>query len=427
MRRPRARGKLMALLASGGLLVVGSLLLRTRDEDLIQATDIQPPGRWHLQTSRLGDDADGEELARVLSLPYMSGSREASSQIGVTRFDPDRSLSGLNLYVSGHGPEVHLVDMHGQPVHRWRFPFEQAFPEKEPSIDTAYIRRAHVFPDGDLLAIYQGGGMVKIDRDSELVWKSDLPYYNHLYVNDDGTILSITKTARLVPELRPDRPVLEDAIVLLSAEGSVERRLSLQECFASSAFADSIHPLPDYADIFHTNTVYPISDSPGVSSEVFRPGFLIVSLREIDTVAVVDPVLATVAVAWRGPWDAQHQPVPLPSGNLLLFDNKGAETGSRVVEFDPLHEELGWVYPGAHHPPLSSPEAGSCQRLANGNTLITESETGRAVEVTTDGESVWEFFSPHRAGEAQELVATLFEVIRIPVADLPFAESAAAD
>jgi len=44
------------------------------------------------------------------------------------------------------------------------------------------------------------------------------------------------------------------------------------------------------------------------------------------------------------------------------------------------------------------------------------------LEITTENQVVWEFFSPHRAGERQELVATLFEVVRFPTGSLPFVE-----
>jgi hypothetical protein len=37
---------------------------------------------------------------------------------------------------------------------------------------------------------------------------------------------------------------------------------------------------------------------------------------------------------------------------------------------------------------------GAQQRLPNGNTLITESEAGRLLEVTADGEVVWEYINP---------------------------------
>ena len=45
--------------------------------------------------------------------------------------------------------------------------------------------------------------------------------------------------------------------------------------------------------------------------------------------------------------------------------------------------------------------------------LITESDNGRAIEITRDKEVVWEFYNPHRAGPAEELIATLFELKRV--------------
>ena len=58
-------------------------------------------------------------------------------------------------------------------------------------------------------------------------------------------------------------------------------------------------------------------------------------------------------------------------------------------------------------------DCGSSERLPNGNTLISESNRGRAIEVTPDKQIVWEFINPHRAGENNELIATLFEVVRL--------------
>ncbi len=400
-------------------LVAVTLMLRARSDPPLSHLDLPPPGRWTFQAERLTQVEDGEKLARVLSLPYVSGSIAASGRDGVRFYDRDRAAEGLNLYVSGHAPEALLIDMQGDLVHRWRYPFEKAFPDKEPSDETAFFRRAHLFPDGDLLALFQGGGMVKLDRDSRLLWASDLPLYNHLFVRPDGSILSIAKTARRIPAIRPE-PVLEDAIVTLGPDGSLRDRLSLIECFRNSEFWDLIHPLPDHADIFHSNTVLPIPEAIAEESPVFGPGNLLVSLREIDIVAVVDPVARTVTAAWRGPWRAQHQPILDALGNILLFDNQGADGNARVVKFDPARGELIWQYPGPEQPSLSSPEAGSCQILANGNILITESESGRAREIAANGDSVWLFSSPHRAGHRDELVATLFELTRIPRVELTF-------
>jgi hypothetical protein len=96
------------------------------------------------------------------------------------------------------------------------------------------------------------------------------------------------------------------------------------------------------------------------------------------------------------------------------------------MEIDPLTGKTVWQY-GGQGVDFSSRTMGSCQRLPNGNTLITESENGRAIEVTRGGRTVWEFNNPNRvpsqapsqADSEGELVAVLFELIRLP-GNFPF-------
>jgi hypothetical protein len=85
-----------------------------------------------------------------------------------------------------------------------------------------------------------------------------------------------------------------------------------------------------------------------------------------------------------------------------------------VIEFDPLTQQVAWQYPEDPAVEFFSATCGSNQRLANGDTLITETDRGRAFEVDADGNIVWEFLNPHRAGDDDELIASLFEVVRLP-------------
>ena len=62
------------------------------------------------------------------------------------------------------------------------------------------------------------------------------------------------------------------------------------------------------------------------------------------------------------------------------------------------------------------------QRLPNRNTLITETDTGRAFEVTPEGEIVWQFLNPHRTGPDNTYVASLFALDRIAPEDVPWLE-----
>lgn len=412
-RRIAVYGGLALVVAAG--LIVRFVVLPAQVVE-IPDQERRPRGRWHSVTPPQTGAGGDEDLARVLSLPYARGGAPASGRAGVTVHDPERTSPGYNLYTSGHAPEAILVDMDGRVVHRWRCRFERAFPGRTGdhiSEDAVlYFRRARLLPDGGLLALYQGLGLIRLDRSSELVWARPLPVFNDLRLSGDGRILTLVKEPREIPELGRDGPVLEDSVVVLDADGRELRRLSLLAAMRRSRFRGLLEPLGPRADILHSNTVRRLEDDHGGP---LREGRLLVSLREIDTVAVVDPRTGRAVWAQRGPWRRQHEPVPLDDGRLLVFDNRGGPEGhSRVVEVDPVTGEVVWSYTGDRPAELSSEQAGTVARLGNGNLLITESERGRAFEITRDGEVVWEFLSPHRTGPGDRLVATLFEVVRLP-------------
>ena len=114
------------------------------------------------------------------------------------------------------------------------------------------------------------------------------------------------------------------------------------------------------------------------------------------------------------PQDGQNLPSDSSNGNLMLFDNTGIDKRSRVLEIDPRSGEVVWRYERTERPVFFSLCCGTNQRLPNGNTLITETQKGRAFEVDRGGRSVWEYRNPHRVGEDQQTLANLFEVLRLP-------------
>ncbi|MDP9141853.1 MAG: arylsulfotransferase family protein, partial [Pseudomonadota bacterium] len=70
-------------------------------------------------------------------------------------------------------------------------------------------------------------------------------------------------------------------------------------------------------------------------------------------------------------------------------------------------------YAGTADHPLESIIRSSQQRLANGNTLITESDGGRLLEVSAAGDIVWEYVNPVRAGDADVLIPIVSSAQRI--------------
>ena len=90
---------------------------------------------------------------------------------------------------------------------------------------------------------------------------------------------------------------------------------------------------------------------------------------------------------------------------LLLFDNGNhrEDQTSRVVEFqvDPdqgtLEEVWSFVHPDGRH--IS--HLGDARRLPGGNTLISWSPEGRVMEVTPDGDIVWEIRVDQKIGRVE--------------------------
>ncbi len=376
-------------------------------------------GRW--RTARDGglDIVSGEEAAKlneIMTLPYLQGYKEAPSEDNVTRYDEDTAYDGVNLYTSGHAPEAFLMDMSGKVLHRWRMDIDDVWPEVPRTIHSTFWRRVYGYPNGDLLAIFEGIGMIKLDRFSRLQWTYRGACHHEAFVTEDGNIYVLTRRAGVNPRVNPVRPVLEDAVSILSPQGKLINEYALLECLYNSPYRQLMEGMRVQGDIFHTNSLYVFDGSKSNLSPHFKKGNVLVSFLKLDAIAIVDLEKETVVWAKSGRpgnlWKKQHDPVLLDNGHLLLFDNRGHNGTSKVVEFDPGDMRVVWQYWGAEGDTLLSMTCGTSDRLPNGNTLITESDNGRALEVTRDGAVVWEFYNPHRAGEDNTLIATLFELRR---------------
>ena len=134
------------------------------------------------------------------------------------------------------------------------------------------------------------------------------------------------------------------------------------------------------------------------------------------------------AVTWlaRGDWQKQHDPDFLANGNILLFNNidlklnEAGERVSSVIEFNPQTQAVEWSFSGTQSEPLYTSARGSQQRLPNGNTLITESQSGRIIEVTRTGEVVWEYYNPDRYGPNGDQLPSIFWASRYAASTIDF-------
>lgn len=411
-------------------------------------TEREPGTNWFERPAWMRDDAtrhvDSEQFERLDALGYLDGYVPPAGESGVTRYDPRRTQAGHNLHTSGHGPFVYLSALNGKELHRWEVNPRIVWP----GIDVAFAERgvepanyiffAHLFPDGKLLALFSGLGLVMLDSESRVLWSfrggaegaPGAPHH-HFDIMSSGEIVvldHITQTQTVAGEERMWR---EDHIVTLTGGGVETARFSLSGAFSESDYAPllagtvlSYDGTPQLE--LHTNFIQVLDGALASAIPAFRAGNLLVSCRDINALAVVDMDTRKVVWASTGLWLRQHSPTILPSGNILVFDNQGASPGiagsrhlkfqgtSRIIEFDPRTQEVAWIYRGSDTSPFDCHKMGFCWRFPNGNTLINDTVSGRAFEVTAGKEIVWEWVNPHRAGDKGQYIASVPFMRRLP-------------
>jgi len=354
-------------------------------------------------------------LEELRSLPYLSWSQEDidQKQSGVMRYDKKKAFDGYNLYTDDSS-YAYLMNMTGQIVYSWRFP--------PPPGKWEYFR---LLDNGDIVALCVGKTLVKLNQDSQLIWRSPVQAHHDIEVLPDGTFLA---TGRLPPVPYKGRNVQFDAIFHVSERGETIGRWSTYEHLAElqknhfpSKLDNENIPIEPQAkslktyDYYHLNTIQTLPDTLlGQRDKKFQEGNWLTCLRNTDLICILDKDSRAIVWSWGpGELDWPHMPQMLDNGNILIFDNGTHRKYSRVIEIDPVCGRILWEYKTDPPQNFYSEVRGSSQRLPNGNTLICESERGHVFEVTESKEVVWEFYNPEMKDGKRKLI---YRMIRIPKA-----------
>ncbi len=362
-----------------------------------------------------------QEIRDVMSNQYLLDTRKIeniAARSRTTILSTEHLTPSLTFIAVGSDAAM-LVDINGKPLHTWRLPLSKVWPNpphiRDPNPDemTRFID-AQIFPNGDVLAIYHadndtpyGYGMVKMDKDSNIIWSFARNVHHDMYVSRDGRIYTLTHRylenyATGVPHFQS--PVLADAITVLSAEGQEQESINILEAFIHTPYEQFLYSHMGDLDITnhdysHANSVMPLEDDIAAQFPMFATGDLLVSLRNMECVAVIDRQTHKVKWAMKGIWQQQHEAQFLPNGHIMLFDNKGYDDGdgdnhphSRILEFDPATGAIAWVFAGADGASFYSSFHGSQQTLPNGNLFTVETGEGnRLMEITRDKQVLWTY------------------------------------
>jgi hypothetical protein len=334
---------------------------------------------------------------------------------GTTIYKPEKSYGGYTMFPYGveDGPGVILIDPNGRIAHQWK--------------TTAGSQRARLLENGHLLSLKSGkeGGGQEYDWEGTLIWDCPMPRAHHdIFRKEDGnTLLLVSEDTPDEIRNRASDPrrheyMHSDRVVEVNPDNEI-----VWECHLHAMLdIERCNPIPanqewwagpnnnTVADWTHSNTVQALPENRWYDSgdDRFKPGNVLISMRQTDTIAVIDR--ETKKIVWeytgdyKGGMSGQHDSHMIEKGipgegNIIVYDNGAspykdlAHAGcSFVLEIDPPAKKVVWVYDDREF--FHSNFTSAVQRLANGNTLITEAWHGRIFEVTPEKETVWEYVVP---------------------------------
>jgi len=327
----------------------------------------------------------------------------------------DQAFKGLNLVTrvaAGLELSAEIMDMDGRKLHAWNIDWFRIWPNSDhlpgdqvPKLKPGtHIHGVIVLENGDLIFNFERCGLVRLDRDSNVVWR--LPYQTHhsLHMHDDGNLWVCGQKRHTEPDSRFPRrlpPFDEYTLLEVSQAGRIVEEWSVAELLCENGLCGllSLGSLKNestqiHGDLLHLNDVEPFPSN--IEEDFFEQGDILVSLRNINTVLVFNRQSRKIKFICTGWFVRQHDPDFIDGNRFSVFDNntigpEEQDNKSRIVIVSARTGTSQVYFEGTPSAPFYTSIMGKHQWLPNGNLLITESRQGRAFEINPRGEIVWEY------------------------------------
>jgi len=330
---------------------------------------------------------------------------------------PDRLASGLLMIVGAiqgtRDTFVRVIDRNGTVIHEWIPRWAEVWSDNAGNFPHSrrprgnkgmYLHGIDILPDASFVANFERLSSFRMNICGEIEWKLDNLGHHSVFYSDQGYLWVtaehfIEKGENGYPNHKA--PLRSWSLQKISLDGEllkeieiidILRKNDLYGLLTLSTLANSDTTVT--GDTLHLNDVdeFPI----GMPSEIFEPGDLLVSLRNINAIFVFNPETLRIKFLSIGRYVRQHDPDFLSGDRISVFDNRnlklsmGTDTqGSRIIEVDAINstEEVVLFGEGLFFTSIM----GVHQRLANGNILVNSSGEGHVIEFAPDGTIVWRY------------------------------------
>jgi len=313
-----------------------------------QVTGLEDGAECYFAVTAVDKSGNQDTLVSCVSAtPTAMPRGTVDPDISVDVYESDMVWAGTTLLADNHNLERHRiieVNMLGEII--WEYMVPQ---------NLRGASDVELLPNNNILFVSDKIGVYEINRNGEIVWSYLTDKISH---DADRLPNGNTVFAFGMEDQKDDAQVKE-----VNPEGEVVWSWYAKDHFDKSPYKD----IYEQGGWTHTNAVTRLPN-----------GNTLISLRSFHFVVEVDPQGSVVRTIGEGIFYYPHDPEIQPNGNILAT----SPLRGWVVEINPETGAIAWEF----RAPESFPR--DADRLPNGNTLITGA--ARIVEVTTEGEIVWQ-------------------------------------
>jgi hypothetical protein len=342
---------------------------------------------------------------------------EVYASPSVATLQSDRQAPGLLLIVGtiggGRDTYVRVIDRDGTIIHEWNPRWdnvwgtnEGSFPIDRRPLEGMYLHGLAVLPDGSFVANFEHLSTFRMSLSGNVEWKLDNLGHHSVFYSEQGYLWVTAE--RYIAEgdtghQNHKAPLRSWTIEKISLDGKVLKKIEMIDILRKNdlyglLFLSSLHNSQTavVGDTLHLNDVdeFPV----GMESNMFEPGDVMVSLRNINTLFVFDPESLNIKFLSVGRFLRQHDPDFLPGDRISVLDNRNLSPSrapespsSRIVEIDATDGTAVIALQGDGENGFFTSIMGVHERLTNGNILVVSSDEGRVIEFAPDGTVVWRY------------------------------------
>jgi hypothetical protein len=261
--------------------------------------------------------------------------------------------------------------------------------------------------DGSVIYTFDGGASLhRKDKCGRTLWSLPGRYHHSVTPNDTGTTVWTHRDEPKSEATEGDRSQTMKLVEVATADGTIVREFSAADIIAANPDIDILElrrlHVPDNRgnppgevgpwmhDPIHLNDIDPLPQALADRFPMFSPGDLLISARELNLIFVMDP--ATLAIKWWrvGATIRQHDGDWGADGQISVFDNRMSRGYSTITRIDPSTFARTVAVDGRSMD-LYSRHRGSHAPLPGGGWLISSTQQGRILEVSSDGEVALDF------------------------------------